>query len=119
MQQLRTLASGFGASDDFQKKSWQPLRLLPKPLARYGKPGKDPIDGALFCFVLTTDPEVFLMIEARTGRDGPEWQYAFAPMTTYGVKGFWKGQEVWSLPNRQSQRTESDTFHVRPYQAVE
>jgi hypothetical protein len=119
MQQLRTLASGFSASDFFQNQSWQQLRLLPKPLARFGKPGKDPIDGALFCFVLTTDPEVFLMIEARTGKDGPEWQYAFAPMTTYAVKGSWKGQEAWSLPYRRIQRTENDAFHVRPYQAVE
>jgi hypothetical protein len=117
--QLRTLASGFSASDFFQNTSWQQLRLLPKPLVRYGRPDREPIDGALFCFVLTTDPEVFLMVEARMSKQGPEWQYAFAPMTTYAVKASWKGQEVWSLPYRRIQRTENDAFHVRPYQALE
>ena len=53
------------------------------------------------------------------GKGGQEWQYAFAPMTMYAVKGSWKGQEVWSLPNRRTQQAETDPFHVRPYPVQE
>src|SRR5438094_145686 len=78
------------------------LGLLPKPFARYGKPGTGVVDGALFAYVLTTDPDVYLMIEARAGQGGPEWQYAFAPASVWALKGSWKGEEVWSLPYREA-----------------
>src|SRR4051794_10224380 len=113
--QMRALARDFAAEDYFKNKTWSALRLLPKPLARYGKPGSDVTDGALFCFALTTDPEVLLILEARTGKEGLEWQYAFAPMTTFAVKGSWKGREVWSLPARFGIAKEGNaTFHIRP-----
>lgn len=113
--QMRALARQFSAEDNFKNKSWNTLRLLSRPLARYGKPGSDLIDGALFCFALTTDPEVFLILEARTGKDGPEWKYAFAPMTTFAVKGSWNGREVWSLPARFGvAKGVNESFHVRP-----
>ena len=38
-RQMRSLADGFRASDDFGSKGWLELRLLPKPISRYGKPG--------------------------------------------------------------------------------
>lgn len=113
--QMRTLARDFAAEDYFKNKNWSALRLLSKPLARYGKPGSDVIDGALFCFALTTDPEVLLVLEARSGKDGPEWEFAFAPMTTFAVKGSWRGREVWSLPARfEIAKGVNATFHVRP-----
>ena len=97
---MRDLAAGFAVADDFREKGWQALRPMPKPFARYGKPGSPLIDGAVFCFALGTDPEAYLMLEARAGKGGPGWQYAFAPQTSYALKASWKGQEVWSLPNR-------------------
>jgi hypothetical protein len=100
LAQMRTLTRQFAAEDYFRGESWQTLRLLTKPFARYGKPGSEVIDGALFCYVLTTDPEVYLMLEARRGKDGPEWQFAFAPMTVYPVRGLWKGKNVWELGYR-------------------
>ena len=90
------------------------LRLLPKPLSRYDRPGPAPIDGALFSFVLTTDPQVLLILEVRSGSAGPEWQYAFARLTTFAVKGSWKGREVWSLPPCFGLARQADqTFHIR------
>ncbi len=100
LRQMQELAREFAAEDLFREKSWQPLRLLTRPFARYGKPGGEVLDGALFAYVLTTDPEVYLMLEARAGKDGPEWQFAFAPMTIYSVRASWKGREVWELPTR-------------------
>ena len=33
------------------------------------------------CYVLTTDPEAYLMLEAREEKGGPAWHDAFAPFT--------------------------------------
>jgi hypothetical protein len=105
LRQVHALIAGFGARDFFRGQAWQHLRLMPKPFARYGKPGSDVVDGALFAYVLTTDPEAWLMLEARKGKDGLEWQYAFAPMSCYPLEGAYKERVVWSqdwLPNSRS-----------------
>ena len=115
LRQMRELADGFSAEHFYKGRTWNKLRLLTKPFARYGKPGSDVQDGALFCFAHGTDPEVLLTLESRRGKDGLEWQYAFAPMTTFAVNGSWKGKEVWSLPPRSSGPAwdPRSTFHIR------
>ena len=75
--------------------------MLPTPIARYGEPKAEVVDGAVFAFVIGTDPEAFLFLEARTGEHGPEWRYALAPMTVYALKGTYRGKAVWELPDRQ------------------
>jgi hypothetical protein len=120
LRQMRLLTQDFVAEDYFQNQSWQRLRLLAKPLARYGKPGSNLIDGALFSFVLGTDPEVYLMLEARTGTSGPEWQYGCAPMSTYALKAAYKGQGVWSVPYRRTpDRGPDKAFYARLFQPEE
>jgi len=116
LRQMRALTKDFSVEDHFRQKDWQGLRLLSKPFARYGTPGTDVIDGALFAYVLTTDPEALLLVEARQADGGPEWQFAFAPMTVYAVKASWKGQEVWNLPMRANHRAAGnpqEPFHVK------
>jgi hypothetical protein len=115
LRQMRELADGFSAEHFYKGKTWNKLRMLTKPFARYGKPGSEVQDGALFCFAHGTDPEVLLMLESRPGKDGPEWHYAFAPMTTFAVNTFWKGKEVWSLPPRADGAAGDprSTFHQR------
>ena len=115
LRQLRALAQDFAADDHFESKTWNALRLLPTPLLRYGKSGAKVEDGALFSFVLASDPEVFLMLEARPGKDGLEWQYAFAPMTCYQVKGSWKGKQTWALPLRLPAEDPNGTFYGTVY----
>jgi hypothetical protein len=115
LRQMRTMAGDFSAEHIYKAVTRNQLRLLTKPFARYGKPDLDAQDGALFCFAHGTDPEVLLMLESRPGKDGPEWQYAFAPMTTFAVSASWKGKEIWSLPAQAngSARDPSNTFNVR------
>jgi hypothetical protein len=115
LRQMRDLAAEFRAEDDFWGRGWNALRLLPTPISRYGKAGGMPEDGALFAFVLGTDPESFLFIEARPGANGLEWQYAFAPMTCWALKAEHKGRAVWSLPSR-TFTTPFQTFYSRVYQ---
>jgi hypothetical protein len=100
LRQMRDLAGEFRAQDDFWGRGWNNLRLLPTPISRYGKAGGTPEDGALFAFVLGTDPESFLFIEARKGAKGLEWQYAFAHMTCWALKAEHKSRPIWSLPQR-------------------
>jgi hypothetical protein len=99
-RQMRTIMQSFHATDYFKDKAWSDLRLLPTPVARYGKEGTAVIDGALFTFVIGTDPEVCVFLEARKGKDGPEWFYAMGPLTCFSVKGTYKNKEVWDLPRR-------------------
>lgn len=98
MRQMHELLKGFGAEMNLELKTWHTLRPLTKPLARYGKAGTDVVDGALFAYVLTTDPEVYLLLEVRAGKGGPEWQFAFAPEANAPMRGSWKGKNVWDFP---------------------
>jgi hypothetical protein len=114
-RQMHALSQGFRASDNFKTRGWSELRILPKPIARYGKAGTELIDGSLFAFVLGTDPEVLLFLEARKGENGPEWQYALAPMTVYAVKSTLQGKPVWELPDRQPSNDPAQPFFDLPF----
>jgi hypothetical protein len=115
LRQMRELAEGFSAEHLYRGRTWNQLRLLAKPFARYGNPASDVQDGALFCFAHGTDPEVLLMLELRAGQSGPEWHYAFAPMTGFATNASWKGTEVWKKPmlSIPEGRDPSSTFHFR------
>ena len=102
LRQMKEMVEGFEVSDDFRQKGWQALRPMPKPFARYGKPGTATVDGGMFCFALGTDPEAFLLLEANEGKDGAGWHYAFAPQSMYALKASWKGKEAWSIPVREA-----------------
>lgn len=115
-RQMRDLARQFQVSDKFKEKTWDDLRLLPTPVARYGKEGGGPLDGALFAFAMGTDPEAFLFLEARAGKDGPEWAYALAPMTCFDLKGRYKGREVWDLPFRRESKDPALPYFSRTEQ---
>jgi hypothetical protein len=116
LRQFHALAEPFSATDDFLGAGWSDLRLLPKPWLRYGKAGSGVQDGALFAFVLGTDPEVVLMIESRPDPAGRlRWEYALAPMTSYEVKAFWKGKQVWTLPWRKASKDTTDPFYNMEY----
>jgi hypothetical protein len=116
LRQLHALAEQFSATDDFLGAGWSRLRLMPKPWLRYGKAGSGVEDGALFAFALGTEPEVALMIEVRPDpAGGHRWEYALAPMTSFEVKAFWKGKQVWTLPWRKLSKDPTDPFYDMYY----
>jgi hypothetical protein len=100
IRQMRSLAERFRASDNFWHRGWSELRLLPKPVTRYGGPTTKLLDGALFAFVLGTDPEVFLFLEATSDHERLEWRYALAPMSAFALKSSYQGKAVWEVPDR-------------------
>jgi hypothetical protein len=81
--QLRKLASEFSGTARYRNEtSDTELRLLPRPIHSYAASEQGIIQGGLFAFVRSTDPELFLLIEAR-GKDAAtaRWQFAAARMT--------------------------------------
>jgi hypothetical protein len=77
----------------------QQLRLLEQPVYKYGAGDGGLLDGGLFAFVVGTDPEVLLVIEAREGEEGRRWHYALARMNRDAMRVRHKDHEVWSVPH--------------------
>jgi hypothetical protein len=96
LRQMHALAREFHAYFDVPEDRSE-LRLLPKPLYRYEADRPDLKDGALFAFVLTTDPEVLLVIEDRPIDGKPTWHYGFARMSMVNLRAKHKGRDVWSV----------------------
>ena len=113
LTQMRQLAKQFrGEETDREGEDYQ-LRLLPQPVYRY-EPVKDTVvDGAMFAFVLGTDPEILLQLEARSNREGKlHWYFAASRMHHCVVRLKFNDREVWSVP----QLEWSEAFdHTRSY----
>jgi hypothetical protein len=69
------------------------LRFLPQPIYEYSAPEADVLDGAIFAFVVATDPEALLVIEA--GKEG--WRYAFARFHYWELRAQRDGKDVWRV----------------------
>jgi hypothetical protein len=112
--QMRDIAKRFSASDAFEgKPDSDELRLLSKPLIRYGADNSDTLDGALFVHAHGTDPELMIVIEALRSGDGYEWSYSLAPMTGYALKASLDGTKVWEVAWRQGPFSPTDIFFLR------
>ncbi|QDV42355.1 hypothetical protein Enr13x_22000 [Stieleria neptunia] len=72
--QMRSLARQFtaqlGGTDGEEQRM---LRLMAAPLYRYGLHDEAEKDGALFAFVMGTDPEIILLLESRETDSGLKW----------------------------------------------
>ena len=73
------------------------LRLLPQPIYRYATPKKGIVQGAIFAFVQGTDPELFVLIEAR-GENvaSARWKYAATRMTGAELRLRHRDVQVWN-----------------------
>ena len=95
--QMRRLAEEFQASiSSSPLETAQPLRLQTKPLFRYSSADSGVTDGALFAYVLGTDPELFLLIEALRGDADERWLFAAARFTNRPLSLRRGEAEVWS-----------------------
>jgi hypothetical protein len=101
--QMKSIAGRFRAEvikgpPSFPDDSVWQLRLLPKPLLRYGNPSGLARDGAIFAFCQDTDPDAFLMIEARAVGDELAWYFAMGPLTSRETKAWYDDKLIWSKP---------------------
>jgi len=74
------------------------LRLLSKPLFRYESKNEEIIDGAVYGFVDSTDPEMLLVIEARRTDTGSLWVYSPARSRHDPLRLYYEDELVWDVP---------------------
>jgi hypothetical protein len=88
-------------------------RLLPRPLYRYDAERTKTLDGALYAFVLGTDPELLLLLECDTAAAKPEWRFGVARMSAELTRLKRKGKVVWEVPAVQARNPEEAYLYVR------
>ena len=98
LRQMRDLAKDFTGRETTRDDVTRELRLLTQPIYRYNAASSEVIDGSLFVFAQGTDPEAFLMIEARKVDGAARWEYALARMNSVAQRFDHKGHEVCSFP---------------------
>ena len=99
LAQMRRLAGQLRADKTTRDDVTRDLRLLSNPVYRYESDDPDVLDGALFVFVEGTDPEAFLLIEARGGaKDGREWLYGLGRMNSVRLRVLQGAHVLWEAP---------------------
>jgi hypothetical protein len=81
---------------------------LTQPLYRFEDEKAGVLDGALFAFVVSNDPELFLLLEAVSdGKGGAAaWRFSLARMSSLPETVRLDDKEVWSVPNFYKDRAE-------------
>jgi hypothetical protein len=102
LQQMRRLSAEFSVRlidtrEEKQKGVERELRMLNQPVFRYESKNPELLDGAIFAFVEGTDPEAWLLLEARKKEDKITWQFAFARMNNDELHGYQNKAEVWKV----------------------
>jgi hypothetical protein len=85
--QMRRFAKDFAATKKERNGNQSELRLLPQPI----------VDGALFVFVQGTDPEVFVLLEARGEGEAVAWNFAATRMNSVEFRLRYHDREVWAV----------------------
>ncbi len=98
LRQMQAVAREFSASSVHEKTGRNELRLMPRALYRYKPTDPGLIDGTLFCFAHGTDPELFLLVEARRDGNMAEYRHAFARFSDLELHARHKGHDVWDAP---------------------
>lgn len=92
LTQMRRIAERVHAELESQESE---LRLLPQPIFRYPEENAV-LDGAIFAFVMGTDPELLVHIEGRAGDDGSaEWLLGFSHFSNAAVRATLDEAEVY------------------------
>jgi hypothetical protein len=110
LTQMRSMLRPFTASVWDNVNGSQPLRLLPQPLFRYAQPERGILDGALFAFVLSTNPELLLVVEAQTIDDKPEWMYSIARFTGRRTELRFEDRPIWPMADLPSTKDAKAPF---------
>jgi hypothetical protein len=97
LTQMRRLAAGWEAMGHPGEAE---LRLLPQPVYRYPEDAPGAVDGAIFAFVMGTDPELFVLLEAVPGEAPKTARWRIAPARFTGSPLTLKREStvLWSDP---------------------
>lgn len=106
--QMRDIARRFSAElvRMTSQEERSQMRLLPRPLYRYGDTAG--CDGALFGFTGTgTNPDLLLLLDLAPDNS---WQFGLAGMTAEGLTVRFGEQTVWSSPHTAGKGRVFDTW---------
>lgn len=96
LSQMRELAGRFsGKKTTREEQETRELRLLRQPVVRYESKRNEVSDGALFALVEHTDPEIFLVLEARPAEGKVQWHYACVRMNSLRLMISLDDREIW------------------------
>jgi len=95
--QMREIARNCTVTKRERDGAVSELRLQPQPIYRYEAPQTGIIDGGLFAFVQGTDPDLFLLLEARKNGDGVKWQFAASRMNSVALSLRYRDQQIWQV----------------------
>lgn len=119
LAQMKNMARRFEIIDAFREPNSEPkphvLRMMSRPTYRYGKPDGEIIDGVLFTFVVSTDPEACLAIEIHRADGVTTWEYAIFPMTIYALDARLDGKTVWTKPEAMVFGNSTAPHYISPY----
>lgn len=102
LSQMRRIARSLTARIDTGESE---LRLMAQPVYRYPEHTADVIDGAVFAYVMGTDPEVMLLVEAQQLDDeSPAWRIACARFTNFPIEVRYRDQLLWSQGRTSAER---------------
>ncbi len=112
LRQMRAISREFTVEKTDREDVTRGLRLLSQPIFRYPGGSERVLDGTVFVFVQGTDPEVFLLVEARRVADNWQWQYAFARMNSVQFVAKHRNRQVWSTETWSWSKTKNG---IEPY----
>jgi len=112
LAQMRAIARDFSVMSHFRENKHD-LRLLPQPIYRYSEREKI-LDGALFAFVLGTDPDCGLLLEAYQDGKDSRYRYALAPITVFKLEVRYKHRLVWSVTGAHGRSILSSHYRPEP-----
>ena len=100
LAQMKQLRGRFAAYENASAASGGriELRALATPLLHYADADQGILDGAIFSFANGTNPEVLLVLEARTVKDEPAWHYALVHLSGEPVAVQLDGKDLWQRP---------------------
>ncbi len=110
--QMRNIARRFGVTWHHSRTNEvTELHLMPTPIYRFAAEGDGIIDGALFVFSPTNDPEMLLLVEAVRDKPGEAayWRYSLARMSSLKEVVRLDGEEVWTVANFHQDVTDDKT----------
>ena len=111
-RQMKQLAQEFSIhaiknAPDYDEGSIWRFRLMAQPIYRY--PDEAAVDGAIFAYAQGTDPEAFLLLEAREVEKVSRWHFGFAPACVWELHAHRGEREVWLRPLWK--HTDTDTVY--------
>jgi hypothetical protein len=95
--QMRQLARRFKLTLISPKDKSEELRLAPRPLFEYSAPRTGVTDGVILSYVVATDPEAILLIEAFDEKGKTGFRYAFARFHFWRLTAAEGEHTVWDV----------------------